>query len=360
MVGKVLNGKFCFNCDDLPPFSGDNRRSTGAIQVTEIMINADNFFPEKQWKLTGCHYLSDKHDSKFSFDCNSIACAIILLKHSWGGFANIVVDGELISEIDLFEESGSMQYWYPIYLGTGFHQIEVIVSTKKNPLSNGCQVFIIGAEKFDILDGEYKEISYKNRNNGNPYPIKFSDLLSKTDRDALILDCGSGDRNHPDPRIINFEYSRFQSPDVFGDGHKLPFKDNCFDVILSQAVIEHLYDPFTAVQEILRVIKPGGIVFVESAFIQPLHAVPYHYFNTTPWGLQNLFNDFEIIEVSSKGNLHQTLEWFYSLTSLRERGKGDRVDQLLNIAKELDKSITMDELKKFSSYISLTGKKRII
>ena len=88
--------------------------------------------------------------------------------------------------------------------------------------------------------------------------------------------------------------------------------------------------------------------------------MPYHYFNTTPWGLQNLFNDFEIIEVSSKGNLHQTLEWFYSLTSLRERGKGDRVDQLLNIAKELDKSITMDELKKFSSYISLTGKKRII
>jgi SAM-dependent methyltransferase len=184
--------------------------------------------------------------------------------------------------------------------------------------------------------------------------------LSVVPSDGLILDCGCGDRSHPDPRVVNFEYSRFPGPDVFGDGHRLPFKDDSFDLILSQAVVEHLYDPFAAVQEIRRVLKPGGTVYCESAFMQPLHAVPYHFFNTTVWGIERLFMGFDILEVGSEGTLSDTFSWLYGLTDLRSKGLGEKVDQLLAIAKELDTRITREELKYFSSCVTLLASKPMV
>ncbi len=47
-------------------------------------------------------------------------------------------------------------------------------------------------------------------------------------------------------------------------GENLPFSDNHFDLILSHEVLEHVQDDQQAVQEIIRVLKPGGrlILFV--------------------------------------------------------------------------------------------------
>jgi ubiquinone/menaquinone biosynthesis C-methylase UbiE len=46
----------------------------------------------------------------------------------------------------------------------------------------------------------------------------------------------------------------------------LPFKDNDFDVVLSVAVIHHLSTEerrLAAVQELIRVTKPGGVLFIQ-------------------------------------------------------------------------------------------------
>ena len=45
---------------------------------------------------------------------------------------------------------------------------------------------------------------------------------------------------------------------VNGAGEGLPFPDNSFDMILSHEVLEHVRDDRQAVQEMLRVLKPGG------------------------------------------------------------------------------------------------------
>lgn len=47
-------------------------------------------------------------------------------------------------------------------------------------------------------------------------------------------------------------------------GEDLPFPDNSFDVVLSHEVLEHVQDDRQSVQEIVRVLRPGGraVIFV--------------------------------------------------------------------------------------------------
>lgn len=47
-----------------------------------------------------------------------------------------------------------------------------------------------------------------------------------------------------------------------GDATSLPFPDNTFDLVTCQTVLIHLEDPRRALKEMLRVVQPGGTIFV--------------------------------------------------------------------------------------------------
>ncbi len=49
---------------------------------------------------------------------------------------------------------------------------------------------------------------------------------------------------------------------VRGDGTRLPFRDNTFDVTYSSNVAEHIPNPWEMGEEMLRVTKPGGLAIV--------------------------------------------------------------------------------------------------
>ena len=87
---------------------------------------------------------------------------------------------------------------------------------------------------------------------------------------------------------------RFTAP-ILGDGHNLPFKDGAFDLIICEAVFEHLNKPWVAVNEFFRVLKTGGFIYAETAFMQPFHGWPNHYFNMTKEGIRVLFEKFQEI-----------------------------------------------------------------
>jgi ubiquinone/menaquinone biosynthesis C-methylase UbiE len=42
----------------------------------------------------------------------------------------------------------------------------------------------------------------------------------------------------------------------------LPYDDQSFDVVMAAHVLEHLSDPRRALKEMIRVLKPGGMVFL--------------------------------------------------------------------------------------------------
>src|SRR5690349_10662611 len=53
--------------------------------------------------------------------------------------------------------------------------------------------------------------------------------------------------------LVNVEF-------VTGDVHALSFADDTFDVVHAHQVLQHVGDPVTALREMRRVTKPGGII----------------------------------------------------------------------------------------------------
>ena len=105
-----------------------------------------------------------------------------------------------------------------------------------------------------------------------------------------MLDFGAGiqsdDRLYP--HVVNLDAVHFRNVDVVNSCRALPFRDGRFCAVVSQAVFEHLADPFFAAAEVLRVLKPGGLVLIDTAFMQPFHGDPDHYFNMTLPGLREI------------------------------------------------------------------------
>ena len=129
--------------------------------------------------------------------------------------------------------------------------------------------------------------------------------------DGLFLDAGAGWPPQGRGEVIQLEIERFPSTNVVADGAQLPFRDQTFDGIISHAVMEHVKDPFGYAAELMRVLKPGARFICHSAFLQPVHAYPHHYFNTTLEGLKVLFKGARIVEagVASFQRPWLALEW---------------------------------------------------
>ncbi len=131
--------------------------------------------------------------------------------------------------------------------------------------------------------------------------------------DGLILDCGAGFRPVYYSNVVNYEIVNYPTTDVIGFAEDLPFADNSFDAVFSFAVLEHVKLPFLAAEEMCRVLKPGGIMAVCAAFLQPQHGYPHHYFNMTRNGLKVLFEnqiDIEKQFVNSGMGPIWSLTWF--------------------------------------------------
>lgn len=91
---------------------------------------------------------------------------------------------------------------------------------------------------------------------------------------------------------------------VFGDGAHLPFRTASVDTVLSTEVLEHVPKPSLLVDEMARVLKPGGRLLITVPFIQPLHELPSDYFRFTPSSLKAFAESagLEVESITPRGN----------------------------------------------------------
>lgn len=188
---------------------------------------------------------------------------------------------------------------------------------------------------------------------------------------GLFLDAGAGWPPLSRPEVIQLEIERFPSTNVVADGTELPFADGTFDGVISHAVMEHVKDPFGYARELMRVLKPGARFICHSAFLQPVHAYPDHYFNTTLEGLKVLFSGARIIEagVAEFQMPWLTVEWIlrsycagFTDDAQRERFENMRVGDLLGDMEDDRpmsefKSLTRDAQLELAAGVYLLGER---
>ncbi|CAG0935235.1 hypothetical protein TFLX_04067 [Thermoflexales bacterium] len=125
---------------------------------------------------------------------------------------------------------------------------------------------------------------------------------------AAILEVGSGIRRLRED-VINLEVDLFANVDIVATGDEIPFPDSTFDLVISQAVLEHVQEPQLVVVDMLRVLKPGGQIYVEIPFLQGYHADPNDYQRYTLRGIEHLLRAADKIDSGVAVGPSSALVW---------------------------------------------------
>jgi len=80
-------------------------------------------------------------------------------------------------------------------------------------------------------------------------------------------------------------------PDIVSDANAIPVEEGSFDTILCNEVLEHVYKPQEVLREIVRILKPGGYVYITVPMMWCLHYEPYDFWRYTPFSLRNLLEE---------------------------------------------------------------------
>lgn len=66
--------------------------------------------------------------------------------------------------------------------------------------------------------------------------------------------------------------------DYVGDAAEIPVPDDSFDAVLCTEVLEHHAQPMELVNELGRILKPGGRLLLSAPLGSGIHQEPYHYY----------------------------------------------------------------------------------
>jgi SAM-dependent methyltransferase len=101
-------------------------------------------------------------------------------------------------------------------------------------------------------------------------PGYFADAFAAAGATYLSLDADVGEMSG---------LGRLGPGSVVGSGMALPFRDAAVDICYSSNVLEHVSDPWTMADEMVRVTRPGGTVFISYT----LGWGPWGGHETAPW-----------------------------------------------------------------------------
>jgi SAM-dependent methyltransferase len=177
-------------------------------------------------------------------------------------------------------------------------------------------------EKETIVEVEFEIVSGRDI---------FAECIHSLAQRDMILDLGGRRRFHK--RLGSFreifagvpyyclDILLSQDLDVVGDLLSLPFESEVADGIICHAVLEHVYEPQTAVREIHRVLRPGGVAFLYVPFLYPYHGsrVEPDCYRFTRDGLLYMFRDFSEMRLQPVDSyIATTLRFMTGFTSLEK------------------------------------------
>jgi hypothetical protein len=134
----------------------------------------------------------------------------------------------------------------------------------------------------------------------------FINRVAKTHayKDAKLLEIGPQDRSEVKTafNICNIETLDIvpnHNPDILGDITKYNshISDSTYDIITCLEILEHTVNPFSAIEELRRIIKDGGYILFSAPLNWRIHGPIPDCWRFTEFGWRVLLKDFDIIEI---------------------------------------------------------------
>lgn len=106
--------------------------------------------------------------------------------------------------------------------------------------------------------------------------------VAEIQRDSLVLDLGGTnvekrgqfDIKRFPLKVVSANCSPTKSPDVLAFAEDLPFSEGAFQVVICSELLEHVYSPGRVLDEVYRVLEPGGVLLITVPFLVGVHADP--------------------------------------------------------------------------------------
>ena len=99
---------------------------------------------------------------------------------------------------------------------------------------------------------------------------------------------------------------RTEEVDIVGDIQNMyMLSDESYDTILCLQVLEHVPNPFQAMEEMRRILKKDGVLILSVPHLSRLHEEPNDYYRYTKYGLEFILQKVGLknIEISPMGSL---------------------------------------------------------
>ena len=104
--------------------------------------------------------------------------------------------------------------------------------------------------------------------------------------------------------------------DYICDATDIPVPDASFDVVLCTEVLEHCPEPIRVINEIARILRPGGTLILTAPLGSGIHQEPYHFYGGyTPFWYEKFLAEagFDSISIESNAGFYK----LFSQESLR-------------------------------------------
>lgn len=104
-----------------------------------------------------------------------------------------------------------------------------------------------------------------------------------------------------DARLTTFDIDPDSDADIIGDicEHNSSLADSSFDIVVCTEVLEHVSNPFSAVAEIHRLLKPGGVAYLSAPFNFRIHGPLPDNWRFSEHGWRQLLSDFGSVSIAS-------------------------------------------------------------
>lgn len=152
-----------------------------------------------------------------------------------------------------------------------------------------------------ILHNKYEKIAKHNPDiwigNEKERELWIQNILQNIEAGKSILDAGAGECQYKKfcthLKYVSQDFCQYNGQgngegnhtgtwdtsqiDIECDIINMPIISESFDVVMCTEVLEHLVNPEQAICELIRILKPNGVLILTAPFVSYTHFAPYHY-----------------------------------------------------------------------------------